>query len=440
VTPDDERPIPESGDDAAAGGDLAPAKVLLPEAFRREFAEVMGKVRVLVEDAERVRSDRETGRDLSQVLEANATLLRTLLESQQRLLGSDERAQKLESLAVSTRALNDTFRAMSKSQEALAARLETKERSRRWALGVGIGAIVVAGVLAGAFAGTLRERAHTDELRADLARLKDDVGQNDRDRLASLAGHYEDRNDSLQHDVLAGQSELQDSKSRLQTTEEKARTAESALAETRTALAASEALARSETERADRLASEIEVARRAIDSMKDEEERRKAEQAARESSAPQGPVLPPPVAGPPAATVAAETDDSAEKPEEVDTDRAHRDRVVADFNRAVQSSNGTMAYRLTSIGGVGAAFLHDVVVDVVDRERATRKSIEAAELEVATDAAGEVELRFRDGRLVQAGRPFPFLNGHYTVPMLGLRADAFSGSSVPIASEARRKS
>ncbi|MBI1848859.1 MAG: hypothetical protein HYR85_00800 [Planctomycetes bacterium] len=438
---DDLDPIAESSNVAEERGRLSPAmKVTLPDSFRREFAEVMGKVRSLVEDAESARADRAATGDLARVLELNAALLRSVFENQQRLLPSEERSQKVESLTLSTRALNDTFRSMSKSQDALAARLGAKEASRRGALVLAFSGVAAACVLAGLFVGILRERTRTDALRADVAALKQEIAQVDRDRLAELADHYEERTKSLEDDFLAGRSKLTDSQSRIDAAETRARELErertslkKEIEEVRNATVASEIFAKRESERADRLANELETTHRALDSVKDGQAAHPM--AARSESARESTDHVETARAADSSTLASASPPAevTEPKEVVSTDPELLERVRTDFNRLLGTSTTGPTYRLVAIEGVGPSFLQGVVVECGDGGRSSPKTVEAEELRVTGgEIGGIVELQFRNGHLLLQDRTYPFLNGRYGIPVLGAKPHDLANSAIPL--------
>ncbi len=446
-----------SGSDLAPIGEIETRKAELPESFRRELEEVTRAVRVIVEQAERARSDRETTHALKRVLEANATLLSALFESQKRVLGSDEKSRRAEALTLSTRALNECFRDVAKSQEALAARLESSQRSKKGVGIVAVGAVAVACLLGGLlYGGLIRDRDRASKIDGELSVLRERLASNDRDQLVGLAERFEQRHREVEEALLTQKSEnltlgqkLDEALSRAAGVERDQEALKSSLEQTRAALLETEALARRETDRAARLAGELEVTQQAMDVVKSRGEipTSPSRDASGKASPEQRSSIPgtgdrsgsthvdgsaSPVGGSQeSAHAPAGTAEQAEK-ESISTEPTLLDKVCGEFNARFGQVDGGLAYRLVSLAGVGPTSLRGVVVECYDGERRSRKSIESDRLEViANTSTGEVELRFLDGKLVYQGRPYPFLNGRYGVPVLGAKAGDVVSSAVP---------
>jgi len=381
-------------------------------------------------------------RDLAEALRSNAEALRAIQETQERIARTVDRADRSEAVIQSTQALNDTFRGVRATQEALVTRLEEEER-RPLRYGIAAAALVAATAAAAAWWFVRREdglRGRIEDLRAGMGTADREAWERSRreaekdllDRLESLS-----RQSSLSEaDRSAREKDLLALKGSL----EALRRDGDALAVRRGQMEAEVARLRQDNAS---LRSELEVQRRASE----EAARALREREARElavAAAPPAPVpamatlAPPSSPGQEPGTKPPASPDPPAAPRlgpTAVTDQGQVRKVLDDLNALLERGEGVDRYRVLSSGAVDGDRLVRATLESRGADGAVRRSFEAAEARFVLQAASRsLEIRLRGGSVTYLGRrTVRFPDDRYTA-YIEVDPEVFKASGNPLIS------
>ncbi len=399
-------------------------------------------------------------KDLAEAFRQNAETLKNLTESQSRLSRKIDKSDRSEAVMQSTKALNDTFRGVQRTQERLLGRLdeEKKRPLRTFIVVVVVCVALVGGSLWILFdwldrrdlragreqRGTLTDivTAHTEkveDLQEGLRRAKTDL-----DRQTAVAER------AAEHTLdLSGQvTELEEIVNGLRSDQQRL---------TREAMQVPDLQGS-----ISRLTGELEEAGRLLE----EERRRRAELEAEVAelegrleamarramasgpaatgSAPT-PEVPAAVAPEPAAPLRvtpAEAAPAAEPgtsiPPGASTHPGALSRIASVLNRLLSEAGGEESYEFTKIGGARGRMIYDVEVTNFDASGQEVKRIQAGEARIVVDVPQRsVELRFKKGFIHYYGVRAPFWGGQYILSVVNVDPGSWLESGLTILEEVR---
>ena len=396
-------------------------------------------------------------KDLAEAFRQNSEAMKSLAEGQARLGRRVEKSDRSQAIVQSTKALNETFRGVQRTQERLMGRLDG-ERKRPLLLLLASAAVFVA--LVGGSLYILfhwlddRDRvesldrketiqgivaAHADvveDLRTKLARAETELARRESDAknaqanledLSRRLAEAEEINqglrqnqEGLRREVMQN-AELQTTISRL--TAELEEKAEALLAERRTRVGLEEQL-QTLQDKLGRMARQAAASPAAVSPpAKPAPEVKAPDVKAPEVRAPGDPdEEPPPSSVPPGAA----------------TNPGELARISQVLNRLISESRGGESYEFTKIGGARGKTLYDVEVANYDQEGAEIKRIQAGELRIVVDVPQRsVELHFKKGHIYYYGVRAPFWGGVFNVSVVNVDPAAWLNSGLTIFDELR---
>jgi hypothetical protein len=367
-------------------------------------------------------------KDLAEAFRAHSESLRSLAEGQARIGKRLERSDRSEAIVQSTKALNDTFRGVQRTQERLMGRID-REGKRPLLMVLG-----VVGALAVFVGGTLWIVLSWLDTRDEAERTEEG---------RSIAGLVADNSDRLEglHERLAEKREESAELERRR--EEQARRVtelEAALQAKETEIAdlvgARGALTRALRENASlssevaRLSGELSKAREELSLERarlEEKERELGEKERRIAELSGASVAPGAAPSEPAGATS-----SAVPPEAV-TNVGELRRITTVLNGLLLGTRESESYRFLRIGGARGKVLYDVTAVNIDTSGKETKRIEAAECRVVLDAPQRrAELRFRRGHVYYHGVKAPFWGGKYVVQVVNVDPAGWRRSGLTI--------
>lgn len=423
-------------------------------------------------------------------LELQTEILRRLADEQSRLSRKVHDDSRAETMIQSTRALNDTFEGLRRSQERLAERLREPHKRSIWLAAGVLGLLVVGGGLAWMIHGlgqrvedsarTLAEGDGATELVSGALTSLNRLGERmealeERDReivsieLEALRERIEDldrRRAELALERDRVREELGATRARLETAEGERDDARESLSRNAEALRAAERsgaeLASVRDTLAEREAELVEL--RAAGEKQVALATRLAEMVRALRVDPRTPLDPevsaalaradateadgdgtakPTAAGDAAADAEARVaagreagggEPAAAKPAGV---KAPSATLAGEINTCLGTYKGASVYRLTHLGGVGPDRLHDVVVEERDRRNRLLKTFRAEQMEVELAPEGRLlTIRFTRGNLemtLPQGQPIatPFFRDTYEILLFGMSRETWTGAGFP---------
>ena len=410
-------PLPARDD--PDGPPVAPSSAL--SAPGRLPPEVVAEIRNALVEA-RVTAEQRAAygplRDLADALKSNAEALRAVQETQERIARTVDRTDRTEAVLQSTQALNDTFRGVRATQEALVERLKTEEK-RPLRFGLAAGLLVAA---TAAVAGWLFLRRE-DDLRGRIEGLRADMGTADREA-------WEKSRRSAEKDLL-DRLETLSKESTLSEADRNSR--EKDLLKLRDDLEAVRREGDALAIRRGQMESEIARLRQENASLRTDAEaqRKAAEQATGALQAAEArAVVPPPAPSPPdpipptsprppSASPLSPSPPPSSPPSlgpGAVTDAGQVKRVVDALNALLAGVGGGDRYRVTSAGAVDGDRLVRVALESLGADGTVRRSFEAEEVRfVLLAASRSLEIRLRGGTVTYLGhRTVRFLDDRHT--------------------------
>jgi len=386
-------------------------------------------------------------KDLAEAFRSNSDAMKSLAEGQARLGRRIEKSDRSEAVVQSTKALNDTFRGVQRTQERLMGRLddEKKQPLRLLIASAAVFVVLVGGSLYLLFtwldgrdrtAGQDRKETiesivagHADvveDLRAKLTRAeselvrRDTVAENASENMHDLArklAEVEEQNIGLR----ANQKEL--SREVMQNTELQTTIS-------RLTVELERKSRELEAERLSRVGLEERIA-----ALKDELSRMASRPAATPSAAPPAEV---PGEAAPDSVTEPEEPTPAPVPEGAATDPEELARIIGLLNRLIADVRGEESFKFTTIGGARGKTLYDVEVANFDKTGAEIKRIRAGEVRIVVDVPQRrVELRFKNGHIYYYGVRAPFWGGGYIVSIVNVNPTTWLRSGLTVLDELR---
>ncbi len=386
-------------------------------------------------------------KDLAEAFRLNSDAMKSLAEGQARLGRRIEKSDRSEAVVQSTKALNDTFRGVQRTQERLMGRLEDeKKRPLRLLIASAVVFVVLVGGSLYLLFTWLEERDRK-------------AGQDKRETIESIVAGHADLMEDLRAKLTRAESELV----RRETAAESAATNLSDLARRLTEAekqniglrANQKELSREVMQNTElrttisRLTGELEQKSRDLEAERlsravfEEQiaslEEKLSKMARRAAATPAAnPVAKIPDETGPEPAAEPEAPPPAPVPEGAATDAGELKRIVGVLNRLIAEVRGEESFTFTKIGGVRGKTLYDVEVANFDKTGAEIKRIRAGEARIVVDVSGRrVELRFKNGHIYYYGVRAPFWGGGYIVSMVNVNPATWLGSGLTIFDELR---
>ncbi len=382
-------------------------------------------------------------KDLAEAFRQNSEALKSMADGQARLGRRIEKSDRSEAVVQSTKALNETFRGVQRTQERLMGRLD-EEKKRPVRLLVAAAVVVVALV-----GGSLYLLFTWLDKRDSLA------GQERQDTIVGIVDGHADIVDDLQSKLLRAETELarpealpgsaaesmRDMTTRISELEEINR----GLYENQTQLQR-EVMQNAELQSTiSRLSTELEETGRRLEqerliSVGLEEKvkilQEKLAQMARRAAV--APAAVPLAATPAAAEETAPEPASPVVPAGAATDPGELARIVGILNRLIAEAGGDESYEFIKIGGARGRTLYNVEVANYDRNGAEVKRIQAGEARIVVHVSQRrVDIRFKNGHIYYYGVRAPFWGGGYLVSVVNVNPATWLSSGLTIFEELR---
>jgi len=382
-------------------------------------------------------------KDLAEAFRQNSETLKSMAEGQARLGRRIEKSDRSEAVVQSTKALNETFRGVQRTQERLMGRLdEEKKRPVRLLVAA---AVVFVALVGGSLYLLFTWLDGRDRLN----------GQERQETIAGIVDVHADVVDDLQSKLLRAETELArrealagsaaesilDLTARISDLEEINRGLHENQAQLRREVMQNAGLQSTIS----RLSGELEETGRTLQQERQaaaglEEQvkllQEKLAQMARRAAI--APSAAPPASAPDASEETPPESAPPVVPAGAATDPGELDRIAGILNRLIAESRGEESYEFTKIGGARGRMLYNVEVANYDRNGAEVKRIEAGEAHIVVDVPQRrVDIRFKNGYIYYYGVRAPFWGGGYLVSVVNVNPATWLGSGLTIFDQLR---